>query len=106
MLSLADSFYPGWLPPNLKPYTPSVSGVLALAGASFATLSIYAPPNTREADPKSKKRTGPAILILCFLVTGYWFLHGRPSDDTLNGIAMIGLGVSILRLMSQRERPF
>lgn len=106
VLGLLEMIQPGWVPPNLKPISEDISGVMTLLGTSIATISIYAPPNDREPDWKSKNRTGPAILILLFFVLIVWVLSGRPSNDILNGVAMLGLGVSTLRLMSQRERSF
>lgn len=99
-------FQDGWIAPNLDKYASPVSSVVSVLGTLFTVVSIYAPINTRRPEYQTKFVTAPIIFIACIITVFLWIANKKPNDHVFNGIAMLGISIAVLRLLSQEKRPF
>jgi hypothetical protein len=47
-----------------------------------------------------------AFGLACVFTIFLWISNKRPNDHVFNGITMLGLAITILRLLSQENRRF
>jgi hypothetical protein len=99
-------FQDGWIAPNLDKYASPVSSGVSVLGTLFTVISIYAPINTRKPENQTKVLTAPIIFVACIISICLWITNEKPNDHVFNGIAMLGISIAVLRLLSQEKRPF
>jgi hypothetical protein len=103
---ILEEFQSGWIGPNIDKLSSPFSSVLSVLGTLFAVVSIYAPINTREPESQTKTFTAPIIFFACIITLFLWFVNKKPNDTVFNGIAMLGISIAVLRLLSHEERRF
>jgi hypothetical protein len=99
-------FQDGWIAPNLDKYASPISSGVSVLGTLFTVISIYAPINTRKPEYQTKVVTAPIIFVACIITVLLWVTNKKPNDHVFNGIAMLGISIAVLRLLSQEKRPF
>jgi hypothetical protein len=92
--------------PFVERHGERIASIVTVFGVLLTALSIYfEAEKPHPAEILSRYITGPILIAICFIVLLCLVLRRSVGPSIINGLAMIGIGVALLRIQPNPYFP-